>query len=516
MKKLFYRLVAFVLTIMLLTSALSISAFADTAQSKNVRISIPKFNVEVDNMAVDSQYMEYPLIVYNDITYFPLTWNWCRRMGLVNSYTQKDGLYIAKYYVDYDIDKVDNGGYQKAGSTYNATIVDYPVFINGVQIDNAKEKYPLLNFRNVTYFPLTWRFVVDEFAWDLTWDNEKGLKIMLSKDYENLEPGTYERTRDYLKTNYYDYAIINSSVDYTVVREDGSTKDGVHGFKSKDTLYKLNYADDSFTKLDSDDVDDTPYNSGIIKGENVKELFTNDGSKLLYNGKFLYDITADAGKGNTIDGSYVSKHKVNNLDVYLARVYTTQQGKQVPAPYTPHYYYVFVDRGDGNLQRINEWNTKYLCNKVCDDGNGGFYLSSPHCAIRNTHISIKPALLYRVSKDLKVEILNKKWKDWKNLELIGSDKEHNLYLMNTWFTKESYDAHFETIAEKDLNLVSPINDGIFKLTPKGEISKLYSFVNISDYSSFVSPNGTVYVKINDKEGFFNIQTKKWLKIKQDN
>jgi hypothetical protein len=34
-----------------------------------------------------------------------------------------------------------------------------------------------LNFRNVTYFPLTWRFTADEFGWEYSWDEKSGLQI---------------------------------------------------------------------------------------------------------------------------------------------------------------------------------------------------------------------------------------------------------------------------------------------------------------------------------------------------
>lgn len=44
---------------------------------------------------------------------------------------------------------------------------DYQIAVNTVVksefLDNSAEPYPLLNFRGVTYFPLTWRFAVEEF-----------------------------------------------------------------------------------------------------------------------------------------------------------------------------------------------------------------------------------------------------------------------------------------------------------------------------------------------------------------
>jgi hypothetical protein len=49
--------------------------------------------------------------------------------------------------------------------------------VNGKVISNSKEQYPLLSFRNVTYFPLTWRFAHDEFGWDYKWNTSGGLSI---------------------------------------------------------------------------------------------------------------------------------------------------------------------------------------------------------------------------------------------------------------------------------------------------------------------------------------------------
>ena len=53
----------------------------------------------------------------------------------------------------------------------------FAITVNGKSIDNSKEEYPLLVFRDVTYFPLTWRFAVDEFGWNYTFDGKTGLNI---------------------------------------------------------------------------------------------------------------------------------------------------------------------------------------------------------------------------------------------------------------------------------------------------------------------------------------------------
>ena len=42
---------------------------------------------------------------------------------------------------------------------YTASVAAYNIVVNGKKIQNSKEQYPLLQFRDVTYFPLTWRTV---------------------------------------------------------------------------------------------------------------------------------------------------------------------------------------------------------------------------------------------------------------------------------------------------------------------------------------------------------------------
>ena len=49
---------------------------------------IPSFDVHFNGNKVESTYREYPLLVYKDITYFPMTYFDSRHLGLV---TEWDG-----------------------------------------------------------------------------------------------------------------------------------------------------------------------------------------------------------------------------------------------------------------------------------------------------------------------------------------------------------------------------------------------------------------------------------------
>ena len=145
------------------------------AAEKTVRVTLPTFSVHLNGNKVDNQYRQYPLIVYKDMTYVPMTWFDSRLLGLKTEWSQKDGLTILedKVTTSYEPYKTK----QKNSKSQNATIPTFKITVNGKQINNSKEEFPLLNFRNVTYFPLTWKFAHDEFGWEYVWDKSKGLTI---------------------------------------------------------------------------------------------------------------------------------------------------------------------------------------------------------------------------------------------------------------------------------------------------------------------------------------------------
>ncbi|MBA1335394.1 MAG: hypothetical protein HPY66_1017 [Firmicutes bacterium] len=148
---------------------------AVSAEPGSVKVSLPGFNVSLNGVQVENRYRQYPLIVYKDITYFPMTYYDCRFLGIETKWDSGEGLEIDKTgitgaYRDY------NGKTKNAG-TYTATVPAFDVKVNGKAINNAEEEYPLLVFRDVTYFPMTWRFGVEEFGWEYGFDPQNGLVI---------------------------------------------------------------------------------------------------------------------------------------------------------------------------------------------------------------------------------------------------------------------------------------------------------------------------------------------------
>lgn len=141
-----------------------------------LNVTVPQFAVNINGQTVSSDYRQYPLIVYNDITYFPMTYHDAQFLGLSTTW---DGATSTL-----SVSKTESSGnyHDYLGSTLNkrndyAERCSFNVIVNGKAIDNASEEYPLLLYRNVTYFPLTWRFGVTEFGWSYNFTSESGLVI---------------------------------------------------------------------------------------------------------------------------------------------------------------------------------------------------------------------------------------------------------------------------------------------------------------------------------------------------
>lgn len=147
------------------------------AKSKEVKINIPKFPISINGQKMEVEKSQYPPIIYNDITYFPMTYDNSEFLGVKTNWDKKSrtlkvdkNLLITGNYNGY----IQN---RKNNIHYTASIPDFKIIVNGKNINNTKEKYPLLIFRDITYFPLTWRFCHNEFGWDYSWNDSDGLTI---------------------------------------------------------------------------------------------------------------------------------------------------------------------------------------------------------------------------------------------------------------------------------------------------------------------------------------------------
>ena len=149
-----------------LSAALMLTA-ASASAAKTEKVIIPDYECLINDASVYYADSVYPLISFRNITYFPMTYEYCRALGLTSQWVEGKGLYIV--YSPADSGTLPIYETQRNSKTNKALIPDYPIYINGKKISNASTEYPLLNFRNVTYFPMTYDYATKEFNWATQW-----------------------------------------------------------------------------------------------------------------------------------------------------------------------------------------------------------------------------------------------------------------------------------------------------------------------------------------------------------
>ena len=170
MKSLYRIAACSVITLCLILSSMGITS----VYAASVQVTLPAFSITLNGIQIDNATRQYPLVLYKGITYFPMTFYDSHFLGL-ESYYSSSGFSIDKADVtgNYFNDTI-SGRNPQGGTAQAATL---PIRVNGKDIDNSKEEYPVLIYQDIIYFPLTWRFATDEFGWEYSFDNSKGLVI---------------------------------------------------------------------------------------------------------------------------------------------------------------------------------------------------------------------------------------------------------------------------------------------------------------------------------------------------
>ena len=166
--------------IVLIAISIFITQKVAFAEAFEVNVTIPVNDITVNGELIDTEHSQYPALLYKNITYFPMTWDYLSGIGLELEFDSEEGLKIFKKSGTGKIEQSFLGTTNNIGSTHTAYIADYSIQVNGKQILNNQEEYPILMYKNITYFPMTWRFTVEEFGWKTEWSNEKGLSIVAS------------------------------------------------------------------------------------------------------------------------------------------------------------------------------------------------------------------------------------------------------------------------------------------------------------------------------------------------
>lgn len=428
--------------------------------SDKVTVQIPNFDITINDVIFDNENAAYPFITYKGITYFPLTYNLCSKIGMTTSWNSEKGLYIARYSQDIYSDDNEISGNYKKGRYYTASIPKYPVVFNGININSEKQyEYPVLNFKNITYLPMTWDYAYNELGLDVEWDSKKGLSLNIQgKDISF-----------YLTEINDTYALFES---YKSIYKEKQNEDGsITYYHDKDEIkeYRLEYSTNNLSFVA---VKDKASDISVNNFEDISDLFRIESGILFYK-----DIKIDNFSDfNDLDAPGIRglRRSYDGKDFLEITLYTDTS---IPAPYTPSYKYIFIEE-DGIVNKIEQWNQGDSIDnifKVKDD----YYIcsSSRHITGRfNSNLST----ILKIGADGKVEIINDKFKDYKSLKAIGVH-DNKLYVLATWFGDT---------AAIGKGKVSALNDGYFYLNENDELNKIYNFV---EGEAFLAPNGNLYL-----------------------
>ena len=144
-------------------------------------VTIPEFNVTVNDVLIDTEHSQYPVITFKGITYFPMTSDYLSGIGLGLNFSATEGLKINMKSDITDLEQNFLGAKNTLGSIQKAQVAPFAIEVNGKEIKNTYEEFPVLLYKNITYFPMTWRFAVTEFGWKTSWSDESGFNIAIGK-----------------------------------------------------------------------------------------------------------------------------------------------------------------------------------------------------------------------------------------------------------------------------------------------------------------------------------------------
>ena len=206
-----------------------------------MRADVVTGKVTLNGQVIDNKNAKYPLLTYSNITYFPMTYQLSRFMGVETDWNN-----AAKSL------NITAGGAQSAyvaetGKAQRGSVAvtpaSYKISVNGAQINNKEEKYPIFNYNGITYFPLTWAYAVDSFGWSYQWDAENGLRIDTASAPARLptDPDTGNAALDKALSNLQDSRQLPVAIQHngTVTMVDPSEVEFVESERRKVRLHSV-------------------------------------------------------------------------------------------------------------------------------------------------------------------------------------------------------------------------------------------------------------------------------------
>lgn len=469
MKKLISLLLCFIISFSTLTAS----------ASSQVSVNIAPFPVYINDIVVNSSYAEYPVITYKDVSYVPMTYDLCERVRINCGWDNEKGLYIVNHNTK-SINPVELkpfGGFMvnPLQNKYKATVPAYDIFINGQKYDNSNQEYPLLNFRDITYFPLTYDIVHNEFGWYINWDSEKWQLEINTNEYKPLSP--------YIAKMEDDHTVLKEQMGVykTSLNENGGTHYTLDYYYYNYLV--LGHKQDILTRTETEYEDSYSYND-TNNGKDVLDKTEYKDGGLYFDGKLVknIEITPVVSEGLSELPPRVASSALYEFEGRSFLNVTIHINEGIPAPYTPKIKFLFTET-NGVYTQVNEWLSEYNLKNIIPDGLGGYYIYSHSTSWQGmSRWSNSFCVLFYMDKDGNITNLADKYEDYNSLYVVG-EKDGDLYVKALYFNDPK--------AMQGEESISTVNDGYF-IIEKGthNLKKLYPYT----YGEpFVTKDGGFYL-----------------------
>ena len=147
-------------------------------------VTVPDFDITLGGVKYRNEISEYPFLIYNDITYMPLTKGIADFMGITFTHTEEtandsESLDVSKAK---KITDVPDFGYVQEGDSISLAIgetFDGELYINGkgTKWHTYAMEYPPFRVGKVWYLPLTWQIAHDYLGMEYSFDTANGLSL---------------------------------------------------------------------------------------------------------------------------------------------------------------------------------------------------------------------------------------------------------------------------------------------------------------------------------------------------
>lgn len=471
----------------ILSALIAVSAlgFTASAESTTVKVQIAPYTTHIEYIDVYNGAVKFPLLVYKNITYLPLTGGVCERLGLASGFDAEKGLYITKAQVPYNFEDSDAFGGSTLnyyGTEYDAVIPEYPIYLNGIRIDSTKEEYPFLNFRGITYIPLTYKFAVEELNLFLDWSQEnQHLRLYKSENHFTHKMTDIYTYAEIGKITDSYVSIMKTSHGYTEYADEfGQLKRNPYHWYD---VYRLETENDILSHLGTT----YEFNNDLYERREPNPYEITDKVKLDEHGVLTYDgieLTRFVPSEETGKRALSVYGREFDIGDKKTVIFVGMNFGTAPAPYTQINEFLFLKTENG-IEMLKNYDVLCRFNELYPDGKGGAYICThgyrPMASSRwsNPHSSV-----YYLSPEGVLSDLAESYPDINSIRAIGY---HNgkLYVEAMYYGTPKKNYTWD-------NLFSTVNSGYYVIDGESgnTITKLYPYVR---GEAFVTPDGGFYL-----------------------